>query len=58
MRLHANLDIEKAAELQGFLELTEPLRPLGRKYAVALLGNGVPKAMGLYMAKEIKRRFG
>jgi len=58
MRMHSNLDIEKAAELQGFPELTEPLRPLGRKYAVALLGNGVPKAMGLYIAKEIKRRFG
>lgn len=57
-RGHSNISLERAAELQGFPELIEPLRPLGRKYAVALLGNGVPKAMGLYMARAIRERFG
>jgi len=55
MRMHSNLSIERAAELQGYPELAEPLKPLGKRYAVHLLGNGVPKAMGRYIAREIRR---
>lgn len=57
-RGQSNISLEKAARLQGFAELLPMLRPLGKKYAVQLLGNGVPKAMGRYIAKEIKRNFG
>lgn len=57
-RGHSNISLERAAELQGFPELVPALRPLGRRYAVQLLGNGVPKAMGRYIAGEIRRRVG
>lgn len=54
MRMHSNLSIKEAADLQGFPELTPQLEKMGKEYAVKLLGNGVPKAMGLYIAKAIK----
>lgn len=54
MRMHSNLSIGRAAELQGYPELTKVLEPLGKKYAVSLLGNGVPKAMADYIAKAVK----
>jgi len=54
MHMQQNLSIEEAARLQGFPELVDILRPLGRKNAVMLLGNGVPKAMGRYIARAIK----
>lgn len=57
MRMHSHLTLERAAELQGYPELIESLRPLGNKYAVMLLGNGVPKAMGEYIAKAVKNSF-
>ncbi len=53
MRMHSNLTIEQAAELQGYPELAEPLKPLGKRYAVSLLGNGVPRAMAAYIAEAI-----
>lgn len=55
MRMHSNLSIKQAAELQGFPELAKPLEKMGKEYAVSLLGNGVPKAMGQYIARAIKR---
>jgi len=51
---HSKISLEKAAELQGFPEFVPLLRPLGKKYAVQLLGNGVPKAMGRFIARRIK----
>lgn len=57
MRMHSNLTIEKAAKLQGYPELIEVLKPLGKRYAVSLLGNGVPKAMGKYIAEGIRTAF-
>ena len=53
---HENISLKKAAELQGYPELIDILKPLGRAYGVMLLGNGVPKAMGDYMAKSIKQQ--
>jgi len=47
------ISIEKAAELQGYPELIDVLKPLGRAYAVGLLGNGVPRAMADYIAKSV-----
>jgi len=44
-----------AAKLQGFPELVGKLKGIGKPYAMGLLGNGVPKAMGLYIAKAIKQ---
>lgn len=57
MRLQSNLTIKKAAELQGYPELVKALEPLGRRYAISLLGNGVPKSMGKYIAEAIKTAF-
>lgn len=57
MRMQSKLTIQKAAELQGYPELTKTLEPLGKRYAVSLLGNGVPKAMGKYIAESIKTAF-
>ena len=54
-RMLGKISINKAAELQGFPELTKPLEPMGNRYAIMLLGNGVPKAMGLYIALSIKK---
>lgn len=56
MRMHSKLTIQRAAELQGYPELVKALEPLGKRYAVHLLGNGVPKAMGRYIAEAIKQR--
>ena len=56
MRMHSKLSIKAAAELQGYPELAQILEPLGKRYAVSLLGNGVPKAMGSFIAKAIKQR--
>lgn len=53
LRMHSHLTLEKACELQGFPELKRQLEPLGVRYAISLLGNGVPKAMGLYIARAI-----
>ncbi|GAH27725.1 unnamed protein product [marine sediment metagenome] len=54
--MHSHLSIKAAAELQGYPELVKILEPLGKRYAVSLLGNGVPKAMGSFIAKAIKQR--
>lgn len=53
-RGHSKLTIERAAELMGYPELVAALKPSGPRYAITLLGNGVPKAMGKYIAKAIK----
>ncbi|MBA7649669.1 hypothetical protein ES703_57467 [subsurface metagenome] len=58
MRMHSNISIAQAAELQGYPELVKILEPLGRRYAVHLLGNGVPKAMARFIAKAIKDSMG
>lgn len=52
----SGLTVEKMAELQGWPELAEPLRELGanRQTASILLGNGVPRALGQYVAHEIR----
>jgi len=55
-RGHENISLKKAAELQGYPELIDILKPLGRAYGVMLLGNGVPRAMGDYIAKAIKQQ--
>lgn len=55
MRMHSKLTLERAAELQGYPELVHVLKPLGKVYAIKLLGNGVPKAMGEYIAKAVKK---
>lgn len=52
--MHEYITTKKAAELQGFPELLPMLEDLPRRYAVPLLGNGVPKAMGLYIARATK----
>lgn len=57
MRMHSTLTIKRAAELQGYPELARTLEPLGKRYAVNLLGNGVPKAMGQYIAGATKTAF-
>lgn len=57
-RGHSKLPLARAAELMGYSELLPVLKPLGDRYAIMLLGNGVPKAMGEYIAKEIRRSFG
>lgn len=57
MRMHSNLSIVQAAELQGYPELVKILEPLGKRYAISLLGNGVPRAMGSYIAKAIRKAF-
>ncbi|MBA7708032.1 hypothetical protein ES703_116919 [subsurface metagenome] len=49
-----SLTVKTAAALQGFPEMAVVLKGLPRAYAVSLLGNGVPKAMGLHMARGIK----
>lgn len=63
-RIHTQLDQYQAAELQGFPELPEKIRaglPLPaltarsvNNYIVHLLGNGVPLAMGRYIARHVK----
>lgn len=55
-RGHELLSVEEAAKLQGFPELAGKLKGIGKPYAMNLLGNGVPKALGLYIAKAIKQR--
>lgn len=56
-RMQGKLTIERAAELQGYPELVKVLKPLGKQYAISLLGNGVPQQMGLYIAQAIKKCF-
>lgn len=55
-RMQGKLTIERAAELQGYPELASILKPMGKQYAVSLLGNGVPRQMGLYIARAIKNQ--
>lgn len=50
----SHLSVEQAASLMGFPELTDTLKPLGAHYAIQLLGNGVPKVMGTFIASAIK----
>jgi len=57
-RGHEYISVEKAAELQGYPELIPILKPLGRAYAVSLLGNGVPRAMGEYIANQVIKAVG
>lgn len=49
-----SLTVKTAAALQGFPEMADILKGLPRAYAVSLLGNGVPKSMGLHIARGIK----
>ncbi len=51
---HSHITLEKAAELQGYSDLLPILEPLGRQFGIILLGNGVPRAMGSYVAKATK----
>lgn len=51
------LTLKQAAELQGWPEMAEILKDMSAAYAVGLLGNGVPRAMGTYIAKAIKGVF-
>ena len=51
------LTLKKAAELQGWPEMAEILKDMSAAYAVGLLGNGVPRAMGTYIAKAIRKLF-
>jgi len=53
-RGHSKLTIEQAATLQGYPELVPALKPMGPRYAISLLGNGVPKAMGQYIARATR----
>lgn len=55
-RGHEYISLHKAAELQGYPEMEEYLDPIGRQAGSYLLGNGVPRAMGLYIAKQIMSR--
>lgn len=56
-KTHDKISVAKAAELQGWPEMAEILKDMSAAYAVGLLGNGVPRAMGEYMAKAIKGTF-
>lgn len=53
-RGHSYIKLDKAAELQGYPELLHTLKFYGVRIGVHLLGNGVPKAMGLFIAKATK----
>lgn len=55
--LHEKLTLKQAAELQGWPELAGILKDMSAAYAVGLLGNGVPRAMGEYIVKAIKGAF-
>lgn len=54
MHMHSKLSIAEAAQLQGYPDLSEVLEPLGKRYAVALLGNGTTRAMGQFIARAIR----
>lgn len=53
--LRGDLPISKYGRLQGFPELGEALaeRGCGRLFTTLLLGNGVPRAMRLYVAGAV-----
>jgi len=55
--LHEKLTLKQAAELQGWPEMAVILKDMSAAYAVGLLGNGVPRAMGVYIARAIKGAF-
>lgn len=57
--VHQRLTPEEAAGLQGFPYLDERIMEHhpgggGRIFAIHLLGNGVPRAMGRYIARHVK----
>ena len=54
---HDKITLKQAAYLQGWPEMAEILKGMSASYAVGLLGNGVPRAMGTYIAKAIKGAF-
>lgn len=51
---HPLVSIERACCLQGFPGLFSRRRFMTKEFAVHLLGNGVPRAMGLYVARAVK----
>lgn len=52
---HPLVSIERACELQGFDGLFSRRRFMTKEFAVHLLGNGVPRAMGEWVADQVIR---
>ena len=53
------ITVKRAAELQGFPELAERLSSVfSKEGAIHVLGNGVPRAMGNFIASQVVRCLG
>jgi site-specific DNA-cytosine methylase len=52
--LPGDLPLEEYARLQGYPEFADLCKrfEINRHFAIKLLGNGVPRAMGMYVAKH------
>ena len=54
--MHQTMTIEKAQELQGFTLPEKSLALHSKRVAIHLLGNGVPLAMGQWVAGQVYRQ--
>lgn len=52
---HRGIGLDKACELQGWPGLLKPKDPMTKRFGVFLLGNGVPRAMGEWVADQVVR---